>query len=150
MRRSYLKSVNVTTKAKNSGLNKEGMSRLYDHMKSVEGHRLEIDNGTMTFLDLGKEWRRIISLMETRSRMLVENRHHSRTIKERLLWVVLQESKYFKLVLFWNTGAGRYYFIKVQVDLVSMSKPYVSRDSAMDAHQHRDIFWLDFVRIPTH
>ncbi len=90
---------------------------------------------------------KIRHLMEVRAKMRVENLHHNRHIKDVYLSVVLQESKYFKLVLFWNTGAGKYFFIRHKTDLVSISKPYESRASAMDAHSHRDIFWLDFIRI---
>jgi hypothetical protein len=147
MRRAYLKPYSVTRKPNNMGLSKEGMSELYDHMRHIEGHRIEIADDVMTILNVGKEWKKIKHLMEARCRMLEKNIHNLH-IKEQFIHVVLQRSKYFSLVLFWNTGAGRYYFVKKQFDLISMSKPYVSRASAMDAHTHRDIFWLDFIRIP--
>ncbi len=74
---------------------------------------------------------------------------HNRRIKEEYLHVVLQKSKHFKLVLFWASGVPKYHFIKHEdfKGLISVSQPYVSRDSAMDAFEHRDIFWLDFIRI---
>jgi hypothetical protein len=148
MRRAYLKPFLVTTKPKNAGLNKEGMATLYNNVQTP-GHALTFSDlaGVFAFKN-EQEFNKIRHLMEVRARMLREHLHHNRQIKQQFIHVVLQQSKYFSLVLFWNTGAGRYYFVKKQFDLISMSKPYVSRASAMDAHTHRDIFWLDFIRIP--
>jgi hypothetical protein len=158
IRRAYLRPYLVTTKPKNAGplaftlMEREDGTKVdvkLNRHVSNPGHELAFSDlaGVFAFKN-EQEFNKIRRLMEVRSRMLREHLHHNRQIKDVFVHVVLQRSKHFSLVLFWNTGAGRYYFVKRQFDLVSMSKPYVSRDSAMDAHQHRDIFWLDFVRIP--
>jgi hypothetical protein len=148
IRRAYLKPYLVTTKPKNQGLSKEGMSSLYNNVQNP-GHALAFSELASKFaIKNEKQFNTIKRLMEIRVRLLEKNIKNFR-IKEQLLWVTLQECKYFKLVLFWNTGPGRYSFISYRQDLISISKPYLSRASAMDAYEHRDIFWLDFIRLST-
>ena len=144
MRRAYLKP--LMAKPKNTGLNKQGMADLYNHMQD-QGHNLAFNALAREFAGQNeKAFRRIQTLMEIRARMSEKNIHNAR-IKEEFLHVTLQQSKYFKLVMFWGTGAGKYFFVKHRIDMVSISKPYESRASAMDAHSHHDIFWLDFIKL---
>ena len=145
MRRAYLKP--YMAKPKNTGLNKEGMASLYNNVQT-QGHNLAFSQAARLFaLEGQRAFDTIRGLMETRTRMLEQNKNLQ--AKEEFLHVVLQQSKHFKLVLFWASGVPKYHFIKHEdfKGLVSVSQPYVSRDSAMDAFEHRDIFWLDFIRI---
>jgi hypothetical protein len=155
MRRAYLGSDNITKRPVNSGIHKEGMGLLYNHMPTPNHSQAFGDGGRLTepslhalFAELQeRQFNSIKNLMKSRARML-EAKHIRLTIRDKMMWVVLRNARHFKLVLFW--GSSRYLFIKYQgiQGLVSISKPYPSRDLAMEAYDNNEIFYLDFIRIP--
>lgn len=91
----------------------------------------------------------IMRTMEARARLRLEQRHARLNIKDKLMWVVLQSGKHFKLVLFW--GSSSFFFMKYE-DLkgsVTVSKPYPRRDEAMDDYDRRNIQWIEVIPLPT-
>lgn len=151
MRKAYLRPWNVTTKPKNAGLHKEGMGKLYDHVLKPTHAAAFNDMARLFAIRNERAWNKVKHLLLVRTRMIEQNLHNQLRAKDEFYHITLQNSKQFKLVLFWSSGMSEYHFVKYEdiKGLISISQPYLSRKAAMDAYLvHRDIFWLDFIRIP--
>lgn len=150
-RRAYLKP--LTGKPRHTGIHQQATSELYNNHTNAynPNHAMAFNTNAVEFAQaFCREFQAVQVKMEQRVNLLFNKLNNHIHIKEKLFNVTLQQSKQFKLVLFWVSGQDTYYFIRYSGtrSLVSVSKPYTGRETAMSAYDSNDIYWLDFIPIP--
>lgn len=149
-RRSYLKR--LVGKPQHTGVDKGRMSEYYGRTQSFNPtHAMAFNPKAMKYADeFIKEFESVRAKIEQRIALMFNKMNVNYTIKERVFCVELQRSKHFRLNMFWVTGQNSYFFIKYEdfKSLLSISKPYGTREDAMYNYENNVIFWLDYIQIP--